>query len=169
MAETATGTPNGVDLTPTLVGQLETMNGYLAQLLIAARYDVLDIGVGRFDAQEIVLADSPGTGSKRLLIDRQGQGGAIIGIAAFSAGVAAAPLVSPNEARLGGAIVNRGAAPAFIFLCQQGDTQQPQGRPVIWLAAAGGAWDFRIGNALYAGPVCAAGDGAVTSLVVCEF
>src|SRR6266702_8128472 len=157
------------DLTATIAGQLASIRELLNALLVATRYDVLDIGVGRFEAQEIVLADSPGTGSKRLLIDRQGQGGAIIPIGALASPAPAAQVVSPNEARLGGSIVNRGAAPVFLFLCSAGDTQQPQGRPVLWLAAGGGAWDFRIGNALYAGPVCAAGDGGVTTLSIGEF
>lgn len=157
------------DLTATIAGQLASIRELLTAQLVAARYDVLDIAVGRFDPQEIVIADAPGTGSKRLLVDRQGQGGAIMAVAALASPTPASPLLSPNEGRLGGSIVNRGATPVFLFLCPSGDTQQPQGRPVMWLAAGGGAWDFRLGNALYAGPVCAAGDGGASTLVVCEF
>ena len=68
-----------------------------------------------------------------------------------------ATLVAPAlPGRLGGSIVNIGANPCFVYAADLGRVvYQAGGIFTMWLVATGGSWDYRMGNALWDGPVVA--------------
>lgn len=76
-------------------------------------------------------------------------------------------VVMSEPGRIGGQIVNSGASPVILYLAvASGIQSSAAGRAGLWLAASGGAWDFRLGNALWCGPVCAVAQGGNSSLSV---
>lgn len=160
------------DLTPTILGQLTAHRQMLAALLGAERYNILQITVGNFDRRESVLLDSPGQGARRLIVPRYGQGQN--GLAIPSATVT--EVCEQDEGRFGGLIVNTGANPVRLYLCPPGDIGGPGSalsgqatqRPATYLAPLG-SFDFRLGNILYGGTVCAAGVGGASTLDWCTF
>jgi len=65
-------------------------------------------------------------------------------------------LLPRNTHRLGGTIVNSGSGAVTLYLCELGDQAAAnEPLPQIWLGAGGGAWDLRLGNALWCGTVVA--------------
>lgn len=145
----------------------------LEAILTSRRYDIVDLVVGRFAYQEMVLEDVPGPGARRILVDRQGQGQAALAVPSGTV----TPVLPVNEARVGGEIVNWGATNVALYLCDAGDiggvgnalSPQAANRPALVLNAGGGSWDYRLGNILYGGAVQAAGIAGATTLSVAEF
>ena len=145
--------PSGVALA-TLMGEHTPL---LRSILAELRSDLVDIAVSDSPARELVLDQFPAPGSKRLLVNRTGNGYASLAVPAPPAGVLA---LGANEARLGLTLINTGAVPVGLYL-----SDQPRnGVPVIWLAAAGGAWDGRFGNLTWSGNVYAVGLGGASTL-----
>jgi hypothetical protein len=151
-------------------GELFAITQLLQQLLDRDREEIVALNLIDEHASEATeLTNNPGPGARRLLVARFGQG-------SDNFAVTTTPqLVLPrNEGRLGGTIVNYGAAAVFLYLCPPGELKGAVGgtglpRPTIWLAPTGGAWDFRFANALWGGHVTATTAAATSSLAVAEF
>jgi hypothetical protein len=141
--------PSGVALA-TLMSEHTPL---LAAILAAIRSDTVQIGVSDAQPREMILDQFPVAGSKRVLVNRTGNG--TDGLAVPTTGVLA---FAANEARLGLTIVNAGTSPLFLYLSDQAR----KGVPCIWLAANGGAWDGRLGNLDWAGNVFAVAQGSAT-------
>lgn len=148
----------------------------ISALLAQERAEVLQVAVGNFDRRQAVLYDwPPGAGgrTKRLIVPRFGLGAT--GLAVPSATVT--EVCEQNEGRLGGLIVNTGTFPCRLYFTTPGDiggpgnvlSPQATQRPCTWLGASGGSFDFRLGNVLYGGTICAAGVGGATTLDWAEF
>jgi hypothetical protein len=155
--------PSGVALA-TLMSEHTPL---LASILSELRSGTIEVGVGDVQFREMVLDQFPVVGSKRILAYRTGNGS---DAAAVGTGTAAAPInglvLSANEGRLGGQIVNTGTNPVILYL-----TARPvpvPGVPAVFLAASGGAWDFRLGNLLWCGNVSAVGQGGTSTLTTAE-
>jgi hypothetical protein len=149
-----------------VAAELGSIRALLEAVLASERAEILQVSVGNFDRRQAVLVDSPTPRAKRLIVPRYGQGGDNIPLA-----TAPVLVLAQNEGRMGGYAVNRGATNgALLYLCSAGDLAQSANRPAIWLPANGVvAWDFRLGNVLYGGPVCAAAAAATTNLTIAEF
>lgn len=143
------------NLTVTAIQEFLQLRSLLAALLTSERYRLTDVVVGRMNAQELVVYDVPGPGAKRLLIDRQGEGG----IVPVGNGVIT-PVCQSSEGRVGGLVTNSGTANVRLYLAQAGDlggvgnalSGQAGNRPST-LLFPGGSFDFRLGNVLYGGEV----------------
>ena len=161
-----------MDLLPGALGELVHIRALIEALLLGQRDDILQVVVGDFDRREAVLMDSPSTHAKRLIVPRFGLGGNGL---AVPAGVVT-EVCEQNEGRLGGLIVNTGTSPVRLYLAVPGDiggtgnplSNQAPNRPSTYLAA-NGSFDFRLGNVLYGGTVCAAGVGGASTLDWLEF
>lgn len=143
--------------------ELNQQTRLLTALLSQQRAGPLEIAVGDFSQRELVMDSFPVAGSRRALVFRSGAGTDNVPVPAAPAGVLVLP---ENAGRLGGAIVNSGAAPVILYLTV--NAAPTPGAPAIWLAASGGSWDFRLGNVLWSGNVSAAGQGGVSALTVAE-
>jgi hypothetical protein len=137
----------------------------LAAILTEIRAGMLELSVGDAHRRELVLNKFPVTGARRALVYRTGAGSDSVAVPAT--GPAQAALVLPaNEGRLGGQIVNSGTNPVILYL-----TERPvpvAGVPAVWLASAGGSWDFRLGNVCWCGNVSALGQGGTSTLSLAE-
>lgn len=143
-------------------------------LLAAERANVIQVSVGNFDRREVSLLDFPpgmGGHTKRLIVPRYGLGGVVL------VATTVTEILEQNEGRLGGQIVNSGGFPVRLYLTTPGDiggagnalSNQAPNRPSVWLAANGGAWDFRLGHMTYGGTVCAVGIGGASQVDAAEF
>lgn len=155
----------------TAAGELGHIRGILEAQLLQERDDLLQIVFGPFRRRELVLADGPGPRSKRLIVPRDGQGGQV------TINTTITLVLSENEGRLGGLIVNSHASNNVrLLFCHAGDvggvgnapSNQAANRPSAVLVP-GGSFDFRMGNALYGGPVVAYGVVGASLLDVAEF
>jgi hypothetical protein len=108
-----------------------------------------------------VLDSWPVAGLKRVLVRRTGNGSDGLAVPT-TPGVLVVP---PNEGRLGMTWINTGANPVILYLADQ----QLKGRPCVWLAAGGGAWDGRFGSVTWQGNVWAVAQAGATTLVGGEF
>lgn len=160
---TATQTP---DLSAAQLAEVATTRQLLEGLLAQERYEILQVVVGDFDRRESVLLDSPGTRAKRLLIPRFGQGNSNLAVPATIT-----EICEQDEGRLGGLIVNTGTFPIRLYFTIPGKlggvgAAAPAQAPhaCTTLNAAGGSFDFRLGNVLYGGTVCAHGVGGASTL-----
>lgn len=127
--------------------ELGKQTALMHSALAEARTDALELAVGDFQGREMVLDQFPVPGAKRVIVGRTGNG--FDSLAVPTTGVLALP---PNEGRLGMRLVNSGATNAIILYLAD---QKRAGIPAVWLAPAGGAWDGRLGNVLWAGNVFA--------------
>jgi hypothetical protein len=169
---TANGQPPRVDPSGVALATLMAEHTpLLASILAELRSGTIEVGVGDAQFREMVLDQFPVAGSKRILANRTGNGSDSIAVAT---GTAAAPInglvIPANEARMGGRIVNTGTNPVILYL-----TDRPvpvPGVPAIYLnaaaatAAAGNAWDFRLGTLLWCGNVSAVGQGGASTLTL---
>lgn len=150
--------------------ELAMIRATLGALLAAERFETLQTIVGGFTRRESILQNSPNTSSKRLIIPREGTGQD--GLQQAAVGSTPVTLLRQSEGRLGGLIVNYGAAACFLYLAREGDVANGVTRPNVpatWLAASGGAWDLRLGNIIYGGDIIAVCPSGSTSLTVAEF
>jgi hypothetical protein len=144
--------PSGVALATLMAEHTPLLHSILAEL----RADVIDLGVSDAQGREMMLEQFPVAGSKRVLVYRTGNG--TDGLAVPTTGVLVFPA---NEARLGLTLINTGANAVILYLTDQ----RKAGSPAVWLAAAGGAWDGRIGNLSWAGNVFAVAQVGASTLV----
>ena len=141
--------------------ELAKQTAILGELLRQDRADLLDIAIGDFQGREMVLEQFPTAGSRRIIVFRTGAGNPSLAVP--TTGVLALP---DNAGRLGGAIVNSGTNAVVLYLCGAGIPTQ--GVPAIYLSANGGAWDFRLGNVLWAGNVTAVALVGASTLTIAE-
>lgn len=122
----------------------------LEQIRLLLEDGAMEVVVGGAPNDRKVF-DSPVPGKARMAIsDRRASGNDGLSI------VAAAPAVLVVQAlpgRLGGSIVNSGSNPVTLYLCEP--NRAATGVAALWLASNGGAWDFRLGNAMWGGAVSA--------------
>lgn len=135
--------------------------GLLAAILAEMRSDTLDVGVADYAYRQMVLDNFPVAGAKRVLVRRTGNGADT-----FPVPTTGALVLPDNAGRLGGTIVNSGANPVILYLCDGGAARP--GSPAIYLAANGGSWDFKLGNLLWCGNVSAVAQTAASTLTVAE-
>jgi hypothetical protein len=144
---------------------IATTNALLREYTQEFNAQILELCVTDREPAQLLMRNFPVPCANRLIVRRQGQGGATT----LSAGVQT-PVLLANENRLGGVISNSGAASAIIFLTQDllnatTGTPLTVGTPQIFLAAAGGTWDFRLGNLLWCGTITALSATGTTLLV----
>lgn len=138
----------------------------LTSILAELRTSVEQLAVGNMEQQQLVLEEFPVARSRRVIARRTGNG---VDNLAVTAGFPATHVIESNAARLGGAIVNSGSAAVVLYLAHKGDLlTNGEGWPAIWLAAAGGSWDFRLGNVMWCGSVAAAAATGGSVLTVAE-
>lgn len=130
----------------------------IAKLLEA---QTLEIAVGG-SPNDRRIDDWPTAGRSRWSIsDRRSSGNDGLAIAAG----ALTPVVAAVPGRIGGLIVNSGPSPAILYLSDSG--RAATGVGAVWLSPLGGAWDFLLGQAIWAGPVTAL-SSAGTTLVIAQ-
>jgi hypothetical protein len=139
----------------------------LAAILAELRSGALETSVSDARGREMILSKFPITGAKRALVYRTGAGNDAIAVNAATYATAVPALVmTANEARLGGRIVNTGAAAVTLYL-----TERPVpvvGVPAVWLAGSGGSWDLRLGNVVWCGNVSAVAATGTSTLTIAE-
>lgn len=134
---------------------------FLQAILAQLRTQVLQVAVGDTQQQELSLNNFPVAGAKRVIAQRNGAGYDF-----FSVPTTGALVLSVNEGRLGGQIVNSGANAVVLYLWANGAAGA--GKPAIWLAPNGGSWDFRLGNLTWCGSVSAVAQTGASTLSVAE-
>ena len=121
---------------------------------------VLELAVGG-SPNDREIKDWPVPGKRRYSIsDRRATGND--GLAIPAQATPATLVVPALPGRIGGKIANSGANPCTLYLADVGRAQT--GVAAIWLASAG-VWDFLLGNAIWAGPVCAISANGTTLIV----
>lgn len=160
--------PSEVTSLAALVSEVATTNHLLQRLLTNERADVVHLCVTDHEPAQLLMDNFPVPGARRLIVRRSGAGGTI-------ALTAATPTVilTPNDNRLGGQIVNMGAAVVTLFLSGDlltpgGGVPLPSGAAQIGLNAGGGSWDLRLSNLGWAGTVIAVAGGGGSSVTVAE-
>lgn len=151
-----------------LVAEIAVTNHLLERMLQQDRADTAQLCVTDREPAQLVMADFPVVGARRLITRRTGDGGNY----ALTQNTPVTVLAS-SETRLGGQIVNTGTNPVFLYLAGDllspgSSTPLPEGVPIIWLAASGGAWDLRLGNVLWCGTVIALATAGASSVVAAE-
>lgn len=160
MADETTNGNGGTAMLTHAMGAHDMLRKILAQL----RTSTPEVAVGDNSQRELVLEQWPVAGSRRVIAYRTGQGTDGLAIATTVTDV-----MQGNPARMGGAIVNSGANPIILYLAKPGSVGLGGGgHPSIYLAATGGAWDFRLGNVTWCGHVCAIAQTAASTLTVAE-
>lgn len=142
-----------------IAGELGVIRLLLETVLNAERTSVEELSVSDGVRQQSRLDDWPVAGAKRVLVPRVGNG-----YDAFPAPTGGALLFGANAARLGMSVVNAGTPAVILYLA----VGKLPGVPAIWLGGSGGAWDGRLGNALWAGNVFAVGQSSTGTLVAGE-
>ena len=135
------------------LGEIEAL---LRSLLAETRSEVVNVGVSDAQGRELTLEHWPAVGSKRVLVNRTGNGTS--GLAVPTTGVL---FLTPNEARIGLEVVNSGANPVIVYLSDQARS----GVPCVWLAANGGAWDGMFGQVTWCGNVFLVAQTAASTVV----
>lgn len=139
----------------------------LEALLAQARSGVLEVAVTDAERRQLVLDQWPVVGAKRIVAYRTGNGSDSVAVATATISTPATQIVlGGNEGRIGGQIVNNGSNAIILYL-----TDRPvpvEGVPAIYLAAAGGSWDFRLGNVLWCGNVSAVAQTSAGTLTIAE-
>jgi hypothetical protein len=149
------------DQASTVTRHLSSQTDLLRALVAEDRTDIFDIAVADNHHGGLVMDNWPVAGSKRVIVNRT-----TVGTDSLQVPTTGIQAISTNVGRLGGAIVNYGTNPVILYLWD-GATARP-GKGAIWLAAAGGSWDFRLGNVLWSGNVTAVAQGGTSTLTVCE-
>lgn len=147
--------------------ELAEQTAVLHSLLAATRAGVLNVAVADNIQSELTMQEFPVAGCKRVIARRYGNGSD-----SFAVPTTGIQVLTVNEARLGGTIVNSGGFAVILYLTSQTTSAQAlpfKGKPAIWLAASGGSWDFRAGNATWCGAVFGVAQGTATTLTVAEF
>lgn len=135
-----------------VAAELATTNELLRRLLTLQRSDLVHLCVTDREPAQLIMANFPVPGAKRLIVRRSGMGGT------FAAG-ANTPLllVAANENRLGGELVNSGSNPITLFLSvdllEPGTATPLAGGAAQMTIVAGASWDFRLGTILWCGNV----------------
>ncbi len=141
--------------------ELTQQTELLRAILAKERTDIIEVAVGDTSHQEMVLDNFPVAGAKRVLAQRTSTGADAIAVP--TTGIL---VLEANSARLGGQIVNSGTNAVILYLARTG--LATPGAGAIWLAAGGGAWDFRLGNLLWCGSVSAVAQTGASTLTVAE-
>ena len=125
---------------------------------------ISEVAHGGSRNEETTLDNWPIAGARRLVARDRSHGNASLAVPAQTAPMT--PIVPAEPYRAGGEIVNSGANPCTLVLvdAQGSSGPAPSGVAAIWLTA-GGSWDFRLGAALWCGPVAAFAAGATTLTV----
>lgn len=161
------GNSGAVDLTPiaALAAEQAATNHALERMLREFNAQSLELCITDREPAQFLMRNFPVPGAQRLIVRRQGTGGQFT----LTAGTPL-EILQANENRLGGSIVVSGTGNVTLFLTQDlltpgGGTPLTQGSPQIFLAASGGAWDLRLGNALWCGSVTALSTAGSTIVV----
>jgi hypothetical protein len=140
---------------------LDKANNVLDLILEALDTRVEQIAVTDVSTDPGLQKDFPTPGSQRWILHRTPDGRTL------ALPTELTDVLPANVNRLGGTIVNSGAKPARLYLATV--STKNAGSAPVWLGAEGGSWDFRLGNLLWSGSVCAiALGGAETQLEVTE-
>lgn len=141
-----------------IAAELGHVQGLLKQLLDAERSGVSQIVVLDTVPTATVLEQFPTRHSRRLLVERTGNG------QRATVDTNGEKILSHNEARIGGLVVNTGAVGVTLYFGRDSNG----GRAQTWLAPNGGSFDFMLGPILWAGPIFAVADSATSTLAVAE-
>lgn len=134
----------------------------LRQIRDTGRAGASQLVVSEQAPPSITEVDYPVPGVKRWLIPREVGGGV------FNLESEVWTSVIPgNRSRLGGSVVNKGATGLLIKLTSLGRATQPA-HGVLWLAAKGGSWDFRLSDVVWAGSVVVFSEGGIGEVAVAE-
>lgn len=149
-------------------------NGYAGMIdqhlaLIGENNDLLAAIVGALDARPDMLAitddgptlvskDFPYEGAVRAVVRRTATG------ANQPAAGVPGLLFGTNVNRLGGSVVNKGAAGVTLYLA----SGALAGSGTVWLSPNGGAWDFKLSDAVWCGNVYAVADSGNVNVAAAE-
>lgn len=145
---------------------LETQKLLLEEIRNGAGPGVQTLAIAEQEVPAGIEVDFPVEGSSRWIVPRLATGGS------FEIPGSANPveILSHNNRRLGGTIVNRGEQDVMLTLASAATAASAQGLGQIFLKAGGGSWDFRLGSLLWCGSICgrslsAEGQGSIVTVV----
>jgi hypothetical protein len=151
-----------------LCAELARTNRLLCSMVEQQRAEVVQLCVTDGEVAEAEMLNFPAPAAHRLIVRRPGAGGTF----ALAANVPT-PILLPNDTRLGGQIVNTGAAAVTLFLARDllvpgSATPLSAGAAQIALNANGGLWNLLLSNLLWSGGVVAVAAVGGSSVSVAE-
>lgn len=151
----------GYELVQRHLDNQETTNQLLLDIANASGPGVQTLAITEHELGGGIEVDFPVEGGTRWIIPRLATGGS------FAIPTELVTLLSANNRRLGGTVVNKGEHDITLFLAGARAAGATSGIGEIFLKNSGGSWDFRLGSLLWCGGVSAISpEGASIATVV---